>query len=609
MAALIDYWVFTGDDRWNDDVMEGMQFQVGDESDYMPRNQTKVEGNDDQGFWGLAAMTAAEYKFTDPPDDKPSWLGLAQGVFNTQASRWDTEHCGGGLRWQIFSWNEGYDYKNTISGGCFFALGSRLALYTGNDSYAEWAERTWDWTRGVGYIDDDYQVYDGARIGDNCTALTPYQWTYNAGAFLLGAAAMYNHTEDDKWRKRVDNMIDGLDVFFKGDDNNLMSEIACEPANMCNTDQQSFKSYLSRWLVNVVQWYPETGEKILPLLRASSKIAAKQCTGGDNKRMCGLKWHDDAKWDGTEGLGQQMSALQVVLSNLIEDAADPVTDSTGGTSKSDPGAGGADIGRVTTVQFSPLTAADRAGAGIVTAVVASLLVAAVCFMLSDDVRDAAATGSISGALGYYPAAGRMRARTVDMGNVFPLEKTASVRSRIEKTNDVSGSGMLLARDSGVPHSPRAAPATPQLASASPRPAPPTPREVPATPGQWLDAAAAAGAAGTIGRASPGPDTSGFGVAGPRSPGPPSPGISVAGPSGSPGVFSPGIGVASPSSPRPVSPGYHDLQAPIPRAGQAPPGGAWLDLPTPEGEGRISWPGRSGGEEVWMPSTKQRVADY
>ena len=102
MGTLIDYWYYTGDDSWNDDTMEGLLFQVGDKADYMPRNQTKTEGNDDQGFWGLAAMTAAEYKFPDPPDDKPQWLALAQAVFNTQAARWDTEHCGGGLRWQIF---------------------------------------------------------------------------------------------------------------------------------------------------------------------------------------------------------------------------------------------------------------------------------------------------------------------------------------------------------------------------------------------------------------------------------------------------------------------------------------------------------------------------
>jgi mannan endo-1,6-alpha-mannosidase len=81
----------------------------------MPANQSKSLGNDDQGFWGLTAMAAAEYNFENPPSDSPQWLALAQAVFNTQAVRWDDTSCGGGLRWQIYNFNSGYDYKVTYS--------------------------------------------------------------------------------------------------------------------------------------------------------------------------------------------------------------------------------------------------------------------------------------------------------------------------------------------------------------------------------------------------------------------------------------------------------------------------------------------------------------
>lgn len=111
MGTLIDYWYYTGDDAYNNITQQALLFQVGDTNDYMPRNQTRTEGNDDQGFWGLSVMSAAEYNFPNPPADKPQWLALAQAVFNTQASRWDTEYCQGGLRWQIFTWNNGFDYK------------------------------------------------------------------------------------------------------------------------------------------------------------------------------------------------------------------------------------------------------------------------------------------------------------------------------------------------------------------------------------------------------------------------------------------------------------------------------------------------------------------
>lgn len=42
---------------------------------------------------GIAAMSAAEFNFPNPPPDEPQWLALAQAVFNSQAPRWNTESC------------------------------------------------------------------------------------------------------------------------------------------------------------------------------------------------------------------------------------------------------------------------------------------------------------------------------------------------------------------------------------------------------------------------------------------------------------------------------------------------------------------------------------
>lgn len=191
--AMIDYWHYTGDSTYNDVVEQALLFQVGTNNDYMPTNQTKDEGNDDQGFWGMAAMLAAETNFQNPPTDKPQWLALAQAVFNEMASRWDTTTCGGGLRWQIFPFNNGFTYKNSIANGCFFNLGARLARYTGNATYAQWAEKIWDWEQSVGLIDPTYNIFDGASNIQNCTEIDKLQWTYNAGIYLHGAANMFNY--------------------------------------------------------------------------------------------------------------------------------------------------------------------------------------------------------------------------------------------------------------------------------------------------------------------------------------------------------------------------------------------------------------------------------
>jgi mannan endo-1,6-alpha-mannosidase len=75
----------------------------------------------------MTAMSAAEKVFPDPPANQPQWVALVQAVFNSQAPRWNMANCGGGLNWQIFQFNEGYEYKNTISNGCFFHIAARLA--------------------------------------------------------------------------------------------------------------------------------------------------------------------------------------------------------------------------------------------------------------------------------------------------------------------------------------------------------------------------------------------------------------------------------------------------------------------------------------------------
>ncbi|KLU83147.1 glycosyl hydrolase family 76 protein [Magnaporthiopsis poae ATCC 64411] len=394
MGALIDYWYYTGDTKFNDLTSQALLAQVGEFNDYMPKAQIMNEGNDDQGFWGVAVMAAAEYKFPDPPKDKPQWLALAQAVFNTQASRWDNQHCGGGLRWQIFQWNNGYDYKNTISQACFFNIAARLALYTGNNTYAEWAEKVWDWTYAVGFIDKQkYWIYDGAHIPANCTNIVPYVWTYNSGAFMHGVAAMYNFTTGARreiWRDRLDRLVDASSVFYNGTNNEIMSEVACEPVGLCNVDQQSFKAYLARWMAATTKWAPWTERKLMPRLRTTAVMAASLCTGGSNGRMCGHKWYEGTH-DGLIGLGQQMSVMEVVVGLMAGHVDAPVTDKTGGTSQGDPAAGGNDMGfkdpGSVKHDLPPITKKDQAGAYILTVVVLLGLFVGITFVLVDELDD------------------------------------------------------------------------------------------------------------------------------------------------------------------------------------------------------------------------------
>ncbi|KAF3904282.1 hypothetical protein AA313_de0208410 [Arthrobotrys entomopaga] len=378
-GGLMDYWWYTGNDTWNDIVMQGMLFQIGPDSLLMPANQTTSEGNDDQAFWAIATMMAAERGFPNPPPDKPQWLAVTQTVFNLQATRWDKANCNGGLRWQIFQWNNGYTYKNTVSNGCFFQLATRLARYTGNSTYSMWANKIWDWSYESGLISDDYRFYDGLDIPSNCT-VNHNQWSYNAGLYLAGSAFMYNITtgsEQAKWKTRVDGILWMAGVFFHPEQTNIMYEAICEPyPRGCNTDQKSFKAYFSRWLALTTQMAPYTAETIMPKLQVSAKAALETCVGGSDGVTCGLKWYkgDWGAWDGSYGVGEQMAVMEVTQSLLIPGKPPPFTEIKGGNSTGDPsGGGGGDNPQLSAItDLSQPTAGQKAGAAFATLTVLSM---------------------------------------------------------------------------------------------------------------------------------------------------------------------------------------------------------------------------------------------
>jgi mannan endo-1,6-alpha-mannosidase len=197
--SLINYWYQTGDDSYNVLIGQALRHQLGENNDYMPANQTKSEGNDDQSTWALAAMTAAESGFPSDvlSDLNTTWADIAITIFNQQAARWDYETCAGGLRWQIFPFNNGYDYMNSISNGNFYQLASRLSRFTGNSTYEEWSDTVLRWTVNVGLIADELAalpgaVFDGTDTTDECSDINRIQWSADAGTYLAGAAYAWN---------------------------------------------------------------------------------------------------------------------------------------------------------------------------------------------------------------------------------------------------------------------------------------------------------------------------------------------------------------------------------------------------------------------------------
>jgi mannan endo-1,6-alpha-mannosidase len=275
--ALLTYSATTGNKEYDALLQNTMASQTTGTNDFMTVDAT---GNDDQAWWGLAAMTAAENGL--PQAGPTPWLNLARNVFNSQKSRWAESSCGGGMRWKIAKGDEkdGWHYKNSITNGLFFQLAARLAKHTNDAEASRWAEKAYDWTAGVGLIDKEFNVYDGTDAAKGCVDVNHDMWSYNVAVFMHGAAVMAAHTGDKKWTARTKGFIAATKRTFVNRDSGALWERKCELKGECNTDQLSFKGVLARWLGATAQVLPAVKDEVKSIVdKAADKVQSSEKTG------------------------------------------------------------------------------------------------------------------------------------------------------------------------------------------------------------------------------------------------------------------------------------------------------------------------------------------
>lgn len=339
-GGMIDTWKICDNYTYVSTIQSAINSQRGDNNDYYGvANQTTVEANDDQVFWGFTVLEAAERGFPaySNNSDDPSYADLALNVYNSIAARWDTDSCNGGLRWQILSNMSGWDYKSTISNAGVFALGARLARYTGDDELVKSSSRILRWMKGAYFVNqpdtnkDYYNVYDGADIvNGSCPVVNGALWSYSYALMTMGSAYLYNATGDDAWSSELDKFLGGIEHYFLSPNaTDVLYEYQCHLWGRCNNDQRAFRAIVSRTLGEVVQLAPSFADRALKILNASAEGAAKSCSGGTDGHTCGLSWAA-GEWDGYYGLGEQIAALEVIQNTVIGDIAPPCTGETCG---------------------------------------------------------------------------------------------------------------------------------------------------------------------------------------------------------------------------------------------------------------------------------------
>ncbi|PVI02808.1 glycoside hydrolase family 76 protein [Periconia macrospinosa] len=366
-GSLLEYGHLTGDTQYNSLVSQAIIHQLGNDNAFMSPNQTRTLGNEDQSSWALTALTAAEVGLPVPQGQSGQWIDFASNVFNTQVERWDPQACSGGLRWQIFSLNMGYDYMDAGSASNFFLLSARLARFTGNKTYTEWAGKAYQWAEDHKFI-DKFQVYGGASVKDNCSKVEKAQWSMDHAVFTEGAAVMYNLTNGaEKWKNIVAGFANSTQTFINSttktlyeptceirtcsaaDDvniDNVLSRIACMNAGRCSVEQRAYKGVAIRSYYHTMRYAPFSAEKLQSVASSSAKGAKRSCYGlldNDSDIFCGFSWAEapitDVVINIQDDIGEMHNALSAIQGLLWPQAKALASSNTsvGSTSNSNGG--------------------------------------------------------------------------------------------------------------------------------------------------------------------------------------------------------------------------------------------------------------------------------
>lgn len=146
----------------------------------------------------------------------------------------------------------------------------------------------------------------------------------------------------------------------------------CEDYNTCTNDMKSYKSDLMYQMAWSAKVYPNSAATIMPALGTAAKAAASVCNCGA-PGQCGFKWTPMSSCDGTYGMGQEINALQAILTQMTQydPNGGPANQKVGGPDLSvgDPNAGSGSSQDPLGTTLKPISTGDKAGAGILTTLV------------------------------------------------------------------------------------------------------------------------------------------------------------------------------------------------------------------------------------------------
>lgn len=246
-------------------------------------------------------------------------------------------------------------------------------------------------------------MYDGTDDTTNCSEINYIQWSMNAGLLIDAGAYMTNITQFSSlsnatfWDFTLWLTISTASRIFVDQaasanslGRSILYEVACQPSDNCYVDQKAYRTRLARAMGNARHLAYQSShsvngtgvnayiERITSILQTSATAAASQCTGGEIGTACGSDWVS-REFDGSTGLGEDLSALEVILANLPAGQVRTADGARNGTGTSESGT---ENGTQTSSADEAGSTSGASGTGIVESSSLALLLAVVFGLLS-----------------------------------------------------------------------------------------------------------------------------------------------------------------------------------------------------------------------------------
>lgn len=315
-GVLSEYMKTTGDLTHATTVVNALTLaSYGEVGSFLGTNEViaiTLEGkwNDDILWWALGPSIFGEMFGKDVlMPGGVSYFDLADKTYQQVQAQYD-DQCQGGLWWSRDRGNpKSGGYKSTITQNQQMVLGAQLALMTGNTQYLQEGAVTYQWMKNVGIIAQDWTIYDGLDVNQNC-GINGAVVSYKSG-FLTGALGwMYRATD------QVEYINDAHAIFEAGRQrfaaNGILTD-PCEEGNQCAQNQVSAKGTMVRGWGYLAEFTnsPQIRANLRAVLKSSVDAMLNTC---DDNFNCGNRW--STQQFTSSNVHYQMNSIELMTAYL-----------------------------------------------------------------------------------------------------------------------------------------------------------------------------------------------------------------------------------------------------------------------------------------------------